>query len=330
MNDVQLALHNGDGLCYYDLQKELVGLAINRADAIQADKGRWRVFPKDAVAGLKDLRKGTEVNRNRDVDWVRVLDKKSSERRIGVWARLAETPHGIALTLTDEDGHTATARAALARTLANEPAASLAGLQEHIRKMGTTIFTALDVQVEFSQAWFVPTSVLNPLRRDAVEALEAARHRAFARLARTPALEPPVAYPEDTLSYLANVYNKRAHAFYARHGVKVIDAAYESHEELGEVSLMITKHCVRFSLSLCPKQAKGVTGVQGTVKAEPLQLINGKEKLTLRFDCKPCEMHVVGKMKSAVVNQARKELAAAQNGIPMTFVKKNALQGFGH
>jgi hypothetical protein len=25
---------------------------------------------------------------------------------------------------------------------------------------------------------------------------------------------------------------------------------------------MITKHCVRFSLSLCPKQAKGVTGVQ--------------------------------------------------------------------
>jgi putative protease len=330
LNDVQVALHIGYGLCYYDLQKELVGLAINRADAIQSGKGRWRVFPKDAVAGLKDLRKGTEVNRNRDVDWVRIRDKKSSDRRIGVWARLAETPHGIALTLTDEDGHTATTHAALARTLAKEPAVSLAGLQEHIRKMGTTVFSALDVQVEFSQAWFVPTSVLNPLRRDAVEALEAARHRAFARLVRAPALEPPVAYPEDTSCYLANVYNKRAHAFYARHGVKVIDAAYESHEELGEVSLMITKHCVRFSLSLCPKQAKGVTGMQGTVKAEPLQLINGKEKLTLWFDCKPCEMHVVGKMKNAVVNQARKELADAQNGIPMKFVKKNTLQGFGH
>ena len=64
---------------------------------------------------------------------------------------------------------------------------------------------------------------------------------------------------------------------------------------------MITKHCVRFSLSLCPKQAKGVTGVQGTVKAEPMQLIHGDEKLTLRFDCKPCEMHVVGKMKPAVL-----------------------------
>ena len=85
------------------------------------------------------------------------------------------------------------------------------------------------------------------------------------------------------MTYLANVFNDKARDFYAKHGVKVIAAAYESHEEEGEVSLMITKHCVRFSLSLCPKQAKGVTGVQGTVKAEPMQLINGREKLTLRF-----------------------------------------------
>src|SRR3546814_17283147 len=61
-------------------------------------------------------------------------------------------------------------------------------------------------------------------------------------------LEPPAIYPEDTLSYLANVYNHKAHDFYARHGVKVIAAAYESHEEAGEVSLMITRHCVRYSL----------------------------------------------------------------------------------
>jgi putative protease len=127
-------------------------------------------------------------------------------------------------------------------------------------------------------------------------------------------VEPPVGYPDDTLSYLANVFNRAARSFYARHGVKVVAAAYEAIEEPGEVSLMITKHCVRFSLSLCPKQAKGVTGVQGTVKAEPLQLINGKEKLTLRFDCKPCEMHVVGKMKPAVAKQSRQELASARAG----------------
>ena len=118
------------------------------------------------------------------------------------------------------------------------------------------------------------------------------------------------------------MFNQKARDFYAKHGVKVIAAAYEAQEELGEVSLMITKHCVRFSLSLCPKQAKGVTGVQGMVKAEPLQLINGKEKLTLRFDCKPCEMHVVGKMKTSVANQSRKELADAAAGVPITFHKK--------
>jgi putative protease len=179
----------------------------------------------------------------------------------------------------------------------------------------------------------VPSSLLNGLRRDAVDALEAARAASFVRWLPGQAVEPPAPYPEDSLSYLSNVFNRAARAFYARHGVKVIAAAYESIEEPGEVSLMITKHCVRFSLSLCPKQAKGVTGVQGFVKAEPLQLINGKEKLTLRFDCKPCEMHVVGKMKPAVARQSRQELASARAGTPMTFFKtRPAATGseFGH
>jgi putative protease len=86
--------------------------------------------------------------------------------------------------------------------------------------------------------------------------------------------------------------------------VKVIAAAYESHEETGEVPLMITKHCVRWSLSLCPKQAKGVIGVQGTVRAEPLTLTHGADRFTLRFDCKPCEMHVVGRIRKAVLREA--------------------------
>ena len=93
--------------------------------------------------------------------------------------------------------------------------------------------------------------------------------------------------------------------------MKVVAAAYESHEELGEVSLMITKHCVRYSLSLCPRQAKGVIGVQGTLRAEPLTLLHGNDRLTLRFDCKPCEMHVVGRMRKNVLRDAAREAAAA-------------------
>ncbi len=313
-------LHNGDGLCYYDLQKELVGLAINTAQRI-GKKSVWRVVPKDAMAGFKDLRAGTEVNRNRDMDWVRTLDKPSSERRIALWAQLSETPSGLALTLTDEDGCSASAQIHTPKEAAKDAAVASAQLRSQLSRLGNTEFELPDAETQLSlnlsQPWFVPASTLNTLRRDAVQRLQQARALAYVRPARATPLEPPARYPEDTLSYLANVYNHKARDFYARHGVKLIAAAYESHEEAGEVSLMITKHCVRFSLSLCPKQAKGVTGVQGTVKAEPLTLINGNEKLTLRFDCKPCEMHVVGKMKPSV----RKQAAADSAESPLQFYR---------
>ncbi|MCA1925125.1 MAG: U32 family peptidase [Thiobacillus sp.] len=308
-DDPATVLNNGDGLCYYTLQKDLAGLAINRAEKV--GEGVWRVFPKDPMTSFRDLRAGTAVNRNRDMNWMRMLDKPSSARRIGVWMRLDETADGLALTLTDEDGFTAAAEATQPREPAKDADRALASLHEHLGKLGATHFESRGIALELTQPWFVPASVLNGLRRDAVAALETARAEAWVRPPRAAAVEPPVAYPEDTLSYLANVFNHKARDFYARHGVKLIAAAYESHEEEGEVSLMITKHCVRYSLSLCPKQAKGVTGVQGTVRAAPLALVNGSEKLTLRFDCKPCEMHVMGKLKPAVARQA----------VPLTFYK---------
>ena len=304
VSDPTTVLHNGDGLCYYDLHKELVGLQINRAEPVSPRGGRhWRVFPKDPMEGFKDLRKGTEVNRNRDMDWVRGLEKKSSDRRIALWAQFAEIEGGFALTLTDEDGFTGSAQVAQPHEAAQDAAKAQASLREQLGRFGASIFAVHDITLQLSQPWFVPASSLNALRRDALAQLEAARTQGLERLPRATPVEPPAPYPEDTLSYLANVFNHKARDFYARHGVKVIAAAYESHEEEGEVSLMITKHCVRYSMSLCPKQAKGVTGVQGTIRADPLQLINGKERLTLRFDCKPCEMHVVGKIKRQVLNQ---------------------------
>ena len=304
-------LNNGDGLCYLDLQKNLVGLPINRAERLEvagpgeAEGSRWRVFPKDPVGHYKDLRPNTPINRNRDMAWVRTLERPSSDRRIGVWLHLTDQENGLALTVTDEDGHEGQAFAPCERTPAQQPDQALDKIRQQLMRLGDTVFEVrdpcADVRLELSAPWFVPASQLNALRRQAIDSLETARATACTRPPRAEPVVPPTPYPEDTLTYLANVFNHKARDFYARHGVRVINAAYESHEEEGEVSLMITKHCVRYSLSLCPKQAKGVTGVQGTVRAEPLQLINGKEKLTLRFDCKPCEMHVVGKIKRSVL-----------------------------
>jgi len=297
------SIENGDGLNYLTLTKDIVGVQVNTAEPVGKAGRLWRVFPNEEIAALPDLKSGVAINRNRDRAWENLLGKKSAERRIGLWMNLADTPDGLKLTLTDETGHVGDASVVCDKQPAQNPERAEATLREHLGKLGTTIFQAHELNLSTAQPWFVPASILNSLRRDAVAALEAARAAALQRLPRAEPIDPPVPYPEDTLTYLANVYNHAARDFYAQHGVKVIEAAYESHEELGEVSLMITKHCVRFSLSLCPKQAKGVTGVQGTVKAAPLQLVNGKEKLTLRFDCKPCEMHVVGKMKKSVLNQ---------------------------
>lgn len=304
--DVELAtpdlkLNNGDALTWWDRQGELQGVPVNIATPLG---GRaWRVQPNAPIAQLKDLRRDAAISRNRDMAWERLLDKPSAERRIGVELVCSETADGFALTVTDDDGHAAGVQLAHPHEAAKDAARAEATLREHLGKLGGTLFEARSVTLRLSRPWFVPASVANALRRDAVVALEDARAQAFERLPRALPVQPPAPYPDETISYLANVYNQRAAAFYARHGVKVVDAAYESHQELGEVSLMIAKHCVRWSLSLCPKQAKGVIGVQGTVRAEPLTLVNGNDRLMLRFDCKPCEMHVVGRIRKNVLRQ---------------------------
>ena len=191
-------LHNGDGLCYYDLQKELVGLQINRAEPVSPRGGRhWRVFPKDPMEGFKDLRKGTEVNRNRDMDWVRTLEKKSSDRRIALWAQFSETADGFALTLTDEDGFTGTAQAALPHEAAQDATKAEAHLREQLGRFGTSIFAVHDIALQLSQPWFVPASSLNALRRDALAVLEAARTAGFERLPRATPIEGRRGQPDD-------------------------------------------------------------------------------------------------------------------------------------
>jgi putative protease len=294
---------NGDGLNYMH-KRETVGLQANTVQKVgEDDEGqRWRVFPNEALATLPGLKVGTVIHRNRDHQWEATLTKKSSERKVRVDLRLQDVAGGLRLTVTDEDGITTTTDAALALQPAQQAEQALAGLRASLGKLGNTMFEAGDIALALAQPWFVPASAINGLRRDAIAAQEAARLAAWQRPERAQPVEPPAHYPATQLSYLANVYNDKARAFYHKHGVQLIAAAYESHEEPGEVSLMITKHCLRFSFNLCPKQAKGVQGVQGQVRAEPMTLVSGDERYTLKFDCKPCEMHVIGAMKPGILN----------------------------
>lgn len=293
---------NGDGLNYM-LKREVMGIQANTVEHMgKSDNGDlWRVFPNEKVSELTGLKVGMLINRNRDQRWEHALTKKSAERRVPVWLTLSDDEQGLRLAITDEDGVHSEVSVALALQVAQQADKAEAGLRDSLAKLGNTMFEAANVDLRLRQPWFVPSSAINALRRDAVTAHELARTQAWQRPERTPAVEPPVTYPETTLSYLANVYNSKAREFYQKHGVQLIAAAYEAHEEPGEVSLMITKHCLRFSFNLCPKQAKGVKGVQGQVKAEPMTLVTGEEKYTLKFDCKPCEMHIIGAMKKHIL-----------------------------
>ena len=315
------SMANGDGINYMK-KREVVGMQLNTVQQIGHVPGGellWRCVPNDPAV-LAGLKPGTRISRNRDHAWELSLLKKSAERRIGVWLNLDETADGLALTVTDEDGCSATAHAQLALEPAKDAARAEASLRDAVAKLGNTMFVANDVALNLAQPWFVPSSVINALRRDAVEKLEAARLAAWPRQPRKAPVEPPVPYPEKNLSYLANVYNAKAWDFYKKHGVEVIEPAYEAHQEEGEVSLMITKHCLRFSYNLCPKQAKGVKGVMGQVRADPMVLKSGDETYTLKFECRPCEMHVMGKMKKHILKSPPpSEIPATA---PITFFKQ--------
>src|SRR5574343_1698966 len=202
-------INNGDGLCYYDLQKTLVGLQINRAEAT-AQPGVWKLWPKDPMASLKDLRAEVQVNRNRDMQWTRTLDKKSAERLVGVYLALSDQGEGVRLELMDEDGHSASAVLEGPFQIANDPVQSESKLRDGLQRLGDTIFKPINVSLALSQPWFSPASQLNTLVRTAVDALMNARAADWHRLPRATPVSPPVPYPEDSLSYLANVFNQHA------------------------------------------------------------------------------------------------------------------------
>lgn len=285
--DGNAELHNGDGLSYRPPgskgANKLAGMRINVV------QGR-RLYPNEMPS---DLKPGVTLYRNRDQAFWRALEKESVARRIGVNLTLAAIDGGLELKLADEDGVAVTVRHAVPVAPARDADKALVFLRSRLGKLGNTDFSA--TQIDIAMPCFVPVSAINALRREGIGALIEAREARRPRLSRTAPVEPPAAYPEKELSYLGNVFNDRARAFYRKHGVELIADAYEAGTTPGDVSLMITKHCLRYSFNLCPKQARDWQ-LKG-IGAEPMTLVGAGERLTLRFDCKACEMHVVGRSR---------------------------------
>ncbi|HDT1286271.1 peptidase U32 family protein [Enterobacter asburiae] len=292
--EVTEPLANGDGLNVM-IKREVVGFRANTVE--KTGENRYRVWPNEMPADLYKARPNAALNRNLDHNWQQALLKTSSERRIAVDIELGGWEEQLILTMTCEDGISVTHTLDGHFEVANNAEKALNSLKDGVAKLGQTIYYARAIDVALPDTLFVPNSLLNQFRRETAEMLDAARLAQYPRGSRKAETVPAPVYPDTHLSFLANVYNHKAREFYHRHGVQLIDAAYEAHEEKGDVPVMITKHCLRFAFNLCPKQAKGNIK---SWKATPMQLVNGDEVLTLKFDCRPCEMHVIGKMKNHI------------------------------
>lgn len=267
------AFSNGDGLCYLDAQGRLQGFRVNRVE-------NNKLFPQE----MPRIKPKTVLYRNFDQEFDRIMQKKSAERKLTVDVSLAENNFGFTLTMCDEDGNSVSMALSKDKELARTPQHD--NLINQLGKLGNTPFVPRNIEVDLSENWFIPSSELAELRRATVEKLLALRRINYHReLWRMPETEHP--YPQKELTYLGNVMNKEAAAFYQKHGVEKIAPAFEVEHSEG-AALMFCKHCLRYSMGWCPVHHK----VKSPYR-EPYYLVSGDgKKFRLQFDCKNCQMKV--------------------------------------
>ncbi len=267
------AFSNGDGLCFLDAQGRLQGFRVNRVE-------NNKLFPQE----MPRIKPKTVLYRNFDQEFDRIMQKKSAERKLAVDVSLAENNFGFTLTICDEDGNSVNMALSKNKELARTPQHD--NLINQLGKLGNTPFVPRNIEVDLSENWFIPSSELAELRRATVEKLLALRRINYHReLWRMPETEHP--YPQKELTYLGNVMNKEAAAFYQKHGVEKIAPAFEVEHPEG-AALMFCKHCLRYSMGWCPVHHK----VKSPYR-EPYYLVSGDgKKFRLQFDCKNCQMKV--------------------------------------
>ena len=212
------------------------------------------------------------------------MQRKSAERKLGVVLRLEENKFGFTLTMTDEDDISISIALEREKELARTPQTE--NIKNQLGKLGNTPFEVERIEVDFTDNWFLPSSVLAEVRREAVEKLLAARRMNYRQeIVSMPKTDH--AFPQSELTYLGNVMNEGAADFYRHHGVTKLAPAFEKRPAQDAV-LMFCKHCLRYSMGWCPVRHK-----EKSPYKEPYYLVSSDGKrFRLEFDCKHCQMKV--------------------------------------
>ena len=268
------SFNNGDGLCYIDDNGRLQGFRVNRVE-------NNKLFPQD----MPRLKPKTRLYRNFDQEFEKLMQKKSAERKIAVDICLAENNFGFTLSFSDEDDNSVSITLERAKEPARTPQTD--NLRNQLSKLGNTPFEAKDIKIDLSDNWFIPSSELSELRRNAVEKLLEVRRINYRREVFS-LKESKTKFPVSTLTYLGNVMNSSAAEFYKNHGVLKVMPAFEK-EQPKDAVLMFCKHCIRYSMGWCPVHHK----VRSPFR-EPYYLVSSDgRRFRLEFDCKQCQMKVL-------------------------------------
>ncbi len=271
-------LNNGDGLYFLNESGEGDGVQINVVL-------NSLVVPNN----YKPIAIGTDIYRNSDAAFNKIVERDDATiRKISVELTFSETANGFQLVAIDEDGHESKSTFEIEKTPSTKGEVIIDEIKKNLTKTGNTPFTVEQVNVEFSNTWFLPTSKVNEIRREVLDNLIDIRvneyHREEFQIQKT---DHP--YPVSVLDFTYNVSNKLARAFYKRHGVTEIEKAFELQWDPGKSRVMTTKYCVKYELGKCARFQRVTMGEK---VVEPLTLKHGENEYKLKFNCKPCEMEI--------------------------------------
>lgn len=268
---------NGDGLCFFDRNNELQGFRVNRVVADQ-------IYPKDGVAHLA-VEPGTEIFRNLDQQFFKRLKSSCRCRSVDVSMVLSEVSEGLHLQIIDEDNISSATVEQVKKERARKDGTKEL-VERQLQKSGETIFSVRAVTVDIDPASYYPTSVINKLRRKALEDHHRVRLKGY-QVETSGFQRNNYPWPGEKICYRDNIINSKAVDFYIRHGAKI------SGPELGQFgvkgadspALMTAKYCLRAQLSLCPKKQG-----KGEKTPERLILVDKSGEYEVTFNCLKCEM----------------------------------------
>jgi 23S rRNA 5-hydroxycytidine C2501 synthase len=268
-------LQNGDGLCFFNKEKNLKGFRIERVE-------NSKIFP----SSMKDLAAGVLLYRNHDIALTRLLNKASARRQIRVEMDFQHYDNRVSLAATDEDGNRAELTCTMPYEEPRDPLTAGEQVQKHISSTGNTPFKATQMRLS-GRIGFYPASFLNRIKRQVLQDLTKTRSEKYPC---KPAVFTPnrVPYPEKKLDFRANVFNDYARRFYERHGVDILETAFESLPEITGREVMQTKYCLLYEMDACLKSMPAHCRLK-----EPLRIRDAHHAYLLRFDCKECRMSVI-------------------------------------